>query len=662
MCGVCGIHSPSALPSAETVQRMMGALSHRGPDGSGYYRDRTVALGHTRLAIIDTAGGVQPMQNEDGSVWVTFNGEIFNYPELTDELRAKGHAFRTRSDTEVIVHAWEEWGPACFERFNGQWALAIWDRRTGRLVLSRDRYGVRPLYWTRAADRVLFASEAKALFADPDVRRELDPAGLDQVLTYWSPVAPRTVFAGVSQVPPGSYLVVDDDGVRTERYWSPAFPPRGDEPRQDLAANARDLHDAVVAATRLRFLRSDVPVGAYLSGGIDSAITASVISEFTAAPLHTFSLRFADDEFDEGGYQRLMSDRLRTDHSDVTVSERDIAEVFPDVVWHAESPLLRTAPAPMFLLSRLVRDAGYKVVVTGEGADEVLAGYDIFREAKVREFWARDPDSPVRARAVELLYPWMRRTPNRAPAFAQGFFGRDLDPSDPALSHRPRWASTSAVKSLLTPEFRASATEPDLLAGMPAESASWDPLSRAQWLEMTTLLPGYILSSQGDRMLMAHSVEGRFPFLDPDVSALAAEFPARQKMLGLDEKHLLKESFAQLLPPEIVKRPKQPYRAPDAAGFFASGALDWMDDVTSPDAIRDAGIFAPIAVERLLDKCRRTAGRSLGNTDGMRLVMMLSTQLLHRQFTAGGRRAPLEPPQPLTVFDHVHDDQRRSER
>ncbi len=655
MCGICGIHSPSTAPAVDTVMHMMGALSHRGPDGSGYFRDETVALGHTRLAIIDPVGGIQPMPNEDGSVWVTFNGEIFNYPELAAQLRAKGHEFRTHSDTEVIVHAWEEWGPGCFDRFNGQWAMGIWDRRSRELVLSRDPYGIQPLYWTRAGDRVLFASEVKALLVDPEVQRRLDPAGLDETLTHWSVVAPRTVFAGISQVAPGSYVVVRDGKVSAEQYWAPSFPPRGEEPRQELAANARELREAIIEATRLRFLRSDVPVSAYLSGGIDSAVIAGVIAEFTDAPLHTFSLRFADDEYDEGRYQRLMSERLGTKHSEITVSGRDLAEVFPAVVRSAEAPLLRTAPAPMFLLSQLVRDSGYKVVVTGEGSDEILAGYDIFREAKVREFWARDPDSSVRARAVELLYPWMARTPNRAPAFAQGFFGRDLDPTDPAFSHRPRWTSTAALAAMLTPEFQAGAGS-DVVTRMPAASAAWDPLSRAQWLEITTLLPGYLLASQGDRMLMAHSVEGRFPFLDPHVGRLASEFPARQKMLGLDEKHLLKEAFAHLLPAEIVKRPKQPYRAPDAASFLTADAPDWLAEVTSPEAIRSAGIFAPTIVERLLAKGRRVAGRGLGNTDSMRLVMVLSTQLLHHEFLSGSRPEPPPPPEPLTVFDYVRND------
>jgi asparagine synthase (glutamine-hydrolysing) len=640
---------------------MMGRLSHRGPDGSGYLRDHQAALGHTRLAIIDAAGGAQPMGSEDVAVWVTFNGEIFNYVELGAELRDRGHRFRTASDTEVIVHAWEEWGADCFNRFNGQWAIGIWDRRHRRLVLSRDRLGVRPLYYHRTPHRIVFASEIKAILADPAIPRALDPVGLGQIFTYWSTVAPRTPFAGIEQLPPGHVATFDSRGFHSEPFWRIDFPARGHEPGQDLADNSAKLRELVIEATRLRFLRSDVPVGAYLSGGIDSAVTASAIRHFTDAPLDTFSLRFADAEFDEGDHQRLMVERLGTQHQDIVVSGSDIAEIFPDVVWHAESPILRAAPAPLFLLSRLVRQRGYKVVVTGEGADEVLGGYDIYREARVREFWSRSPESAVRSRGAELLYPWMVRNPGQAPAFARSFFAQDLDPSDPAMSHRPRWNSTSALKTMLTPAFAdaiASSPEPDLATALPSGSECWDTLSRAQWLEMTTLLPGYILSSQGDRMLMANSVEGRFPFLDREVVAFANALPARHKLLGLDEKFLLKRAFSDLIPGEVRDRPKQPYRAPDASSFFFGGTPpEWLEDVLSTEALLACGVFDNRQVRGLVAKARAKGGR-FGNTDNMRVLAVLSTQLIHQQFINHDLAAPGSqlPPEPLQIIDLVNDD------
>jgi asparagine synthase (glutamine-hydrolysing) len=660
MCGICGIVSDSGLPDLALLRRMMGRLGHRGPDGTGYYRDRHAALGHTRLAIIDTAGGAQPLCNEDGTVWVTYNGEIFNYVELAEELRHLGHAFRTSSDTEVIVHAWEAWGEECFARFNGQWAIALWDRRAERLVLSRDRFGVRPLFYLRRPGGLMFASEVKSIFADPSVRRAFDPAGLDQTFTYWSPVAPRTVFHGIEQLEPGHYAVLDSGGFRKAAYWSITFPERGRESVQDARENAAALRERIIEAARLRFLRSDVPVGAYLSGGLDSSVTAAVIARYTDAPLRTFSLRFSDREFDEGLYQKKMSAVLGTHHQDIVVSPSDIAEVFPEVVRHAETPILRAAPAPLFLLSKLVRENGYKVVVTGEGADEVLAGYDLFREAQVRLFWSRGPGSAKRARAAELLYPWMTRSPGRTPAFARSFFGRHLDPADPALSHRPRWDSTSVIKSMLTADMRDRIVggAEDVVAAMPPGCEDWDPLSRGQWLEMVTLLPGYILASQGDRMLMANSVEGRFPFLDRDVVDFACALPARHKLFGLEEKYLLKRAFADLVPEDVIHRPKQPYRAPDAASFFVAGSPAWFGEVMSERAVRAAGVFEPSVVAGLLAKCRRTGGENMSNTDNMRALAIVSTQLTHDAFiTGGGRGAPGRAlPDPVVAVDLVTAD------
>lgn len=618
---------------------MMLALHHRGPDGRGCFIDERVALGHTRLAIVDTEHGAQPMCNEDETVWVTFNGEIFNHVELRAQLLDRGHAFRTRCDTEVIVHAWEEWGPDAFPRFNGQWALAIWDRRREELVLSRDRYGVRPLYFTWEKGEFRFASEMKALIGVSGRPLQPDPVGLDQIFTFWAPVAPRTPLRGISQVPPGSWLRVVAGHASMHSYWSPDFPEAGRERPGSIDGQAGELRELLIDAVRIRFERSDVPVGAYLSGGIDSAVTAALISSFTDAEVDTFSLRFGSAEHDEGRYQRLLTERLGTRHHEVKVSERDIADAFPEVVAHAEHPLLRTAPAPMFLLSRLVREAGYKVVVTGEGADEVLAGYDIFREAKVRQQWADNPDPVARERAVTQLYPWMERSPAKAPAFAAAFFGRNLSGDDQAMSHRPRWDSTSALKGLLTADMRVESTAADdLIADMPPDSPRWDMLGRAQWLEMTTLLPGYILASQGDRMLMANSVEGRFPFLDVEVGEFANSLPAEHKLHGLDEKHLLKRAFSDLVPAEILHRPKQPYRAPDASSFFAGGEPDWVGDVTSCEALTATGVFRPDMVSLLMSKARRRLGGGLSNTDNMRLVAVLSTQLL-----LGDGHAPARP-------------------
>jgi asparagine synthase (glutamine-hydrolysing) len=405
-------------------------------------------------------------------------------------------------------------------------------------------------------------------------------------------------------------------------------------------------------------LRADVPVGSYLSGGLDSSLVAALGRRAKGERFLTFSIRFEDAEYDETPYQREAAAAIGSDHREVLVRRRDIAEVFPDVVAHAERPLLRTAPAPLFLLSRLVRESGIKVVLTGEGADEMFAGYDLFKEGKVRRFWGRQPASVLRPRLLERLYPWLARTPLAQQAMAREFFGRGRERSgEPGFAHQTRWQPAAALQRLFTSDVRSAAAgvEPvaRLLATRPAEFARWSPLAQDQYLEVRTLLTGYLLSSQGDRMLMAHSVEGRFPFLDPGVVDVANHLPAAFKLRGLDEKHVLKRAAEGLVPESVLRRPKQPYRAPDALCFTGDGAPAWADEVASERAVREAGVFEAGAVARLWRKCRAAADAGqFSNADNMAVVGVLSTGLLHEALV---RRAPLRgAPGPFrTVVDRL---------
>ncbi|ABS25455.1 asparagine synthase (glutamine-hydrolyzing) [Anaeromyxobacter sp. Fw109-5] len=646
MCGIAGcvaLRDGLPPPALEDLRAMVGAIRHRGPDELGLYRDRRAGLGHARLSIIDLATGQQPLSNEDGSLWVVFNGEIFNYLELRAELVALGHRFRTRSDTEVIVHAYEAWAERAFERFNGQFAIALWSSAREALVLARDRLGVRPMYLCEHGGRLWFASEVKALFAgDPDIPRALDPAGLAETFTFWTAVAPQSVFQGVTELEPGHVRTISRAGTDDRAFWTPRYTePEGSGESPDQAAER--VRAALEESVRLRMLRADVPVGSYLSGGLDSSLVAALGRRVKGEKFCTFSLRFEDAEYDETPFQRAVAARLETEHREVLVRREDIAAVFPDVVAHAERPLLRTAPAPLFLLSKLVRDAGIKVVLTGEGADEVFAGYDLFKEGKVRRFWGRQPASRLRPRLLERLYPYLARSPVAQQALAREFFGAGRERWDSAgFAHQTRWRSAAALQRLFCADVRREAQRVDvvdrLLASLPAEFPRWPHLAQDQFLEVRTLLSGYLLSSQGDRMLMAHSVEGRFPFLDPNVVELANGLPATLKLRGLDEKHVLKRAARGLVPDEIVRRSKQPFRAPDALCFVGPGAPDWVGELTSPRAVADAGVFDPRGVERLWRKCEASGGGAqFSNADNMALVGVLSTGLLHERLV---RRAP----------------------
>ncbi len=643
MCGIAGILSFDGEPvETARLDRMIARVGHRGPDGAGFHTDGPVGLAHVRLSIIDLAAGRQPMHNDVGSVSIVFNGEVFNYRELRADLMDRGHRFRTRSDTEVILRLYEEVGEECVRHLNGQWAFAIWDRRRQSLFVSRDRVGVTPLYYAVADRAFLFASEIKSLFALPQVPREIDLVGLDQIFTFWVTLPPRTIFKGIHELPPGHSLTVRAGKVTIRPHWRLDYggsTDPGADPGRSEDEYAEELLDLLRDATRIR-LRSDVPVGAYLSGGLDSAAVTALARTLGDSPLKTFSIRFEDPEFDESRYQHDVVRFLEVDHREVRCRREDVARVFPDVIWHTEKPVLRTAPAPLYILSGLVREHGYKVVLTGEGADEMLGGYDIFKEAKIRRFCAARPGSRVRPLLLRRLYPYLPHLQSSPAAYLEAFFRvRPAEVADELFSHLPRWELTSTLKTLFSAAARAEIGAYDGYAEMrkalPPGYSGWDGLCQAQYLEAAYLLPGYILSSQGDRVAMAHSVEGRFPFLDHRVVELAARIPPRLKMRVLDEKYLLRRCAGGLVPASVRKRRKQPYRAPDGNCFFGGARLEYVEELLSPGRIARDGVFDPLRVGKLVEKFR--GGRAIGVKDNMALVGVLSTQLVVDRFVRGSQ-------------------------
>lgn len=646
MCGIAGSvrFRPSQTIEPDLLYRMLGSIRHRGPDQAGIYlyqdEQVQVGLGSARLSIIDLDTGQQPITNESGSLWIVFNGEIFNYIELRHDLLAQGHTFTTGSDTEVLVHLYEQHGPTCLQYLNGQFAFAIWDEHRQRLFMARDRLGVRPLYYTLRPGKLLFASEIKALLCDPEIKAELDLETLDQIFTYWSPLAPRTIFRDIQTLPPGHWLELDSRGqVQIEPYWQLSFPAQADTavslPAQSSTGYVEQLEDLLADASQLR-LRADVPVGAYLSGGLDSSLIAALVQRHNRNRLETFSISFDDPDYDESPFQMRMAQYLGTHHHVCRVSHEQIGQAVPDVIWHTEVPLLRTSPVPLYLLSQTVRDHHFKVVLTGEGADEFLAGYNIFKEDKVRRYWAKEPDSDCRPLLLRKLYPYVRNLDGGGSEYLKQFFGKNLTATaDFAYSHAIRWANTLRCKRFFSQELRAQMQmDPQpwhSTVHVPEAFAGWNSLSRAQYLEITIFMSEYLLSSQGDRVAMAHSVEGRFPFLDHRVVEFCNQLPPQVKLRGLTEKHLLKQLGRKYLPDDIWTRPKRPYRAPIHASFFPQGQpLEWVEEMLSEPRIRQAGYFDAGAVANLVKKL--THSGTLGETDDMALMGILSTQLVHDQF------------------------------
>ena len=651
MCGIAGIarREPMGVP-VDVLQSMAASLRHRGPDGYGLFTGRRVAFAHTRLSIIDIDGGAQPLTNEDGSIIVVYNGEIYNHVELRRELGLQGHRFHTRCDTEVLVHGWEEWGEDLFDHLNGQFAFALYDRRREWVILARDRFGVRPLFYSENRGDLVFGSEVKAVLASGFVQGTPDMRGLDEVFTFWGARAPRTPFKGIRQLEPGTYAIWRDGKLDVRSYYEIDYPEAEREPD-----TAMDRLDGLMRSGIGLRMRADVPVGGYLSGGLDSSITCAVAAGMSPHDLRTFSVAFQQPEFDESGFQRQLAEALGSVHAVKAIRSGDIGRVFPNVVNHAETPLVRTAPAPLFLLSRLTRDAGIKVVLTGEGADELFLGYDLFKETAVRHFCLRQPQSTRRRQLFRRLYPYLD-SGGRVGEFWSNFFLQAGPVDDPLFSHLPRFLLTSRIKDFYSADMKVELQGFDAMEELrdrlPKRFHDWTVLGKAAYLEMTTLLPSYLLSSQGDRMAMAHSIEGRFPFLDHRLFEFTAGLPSRSKLRVLREKDILRRWAAGVVPANLAARPKQPYRAPDIPAFLDDPINWYVDQLLAPDAIRETGIFDERAVSGLMRRCR--AGKATGFRENQAFVAILSTQLWHRQFIRSSHTV-----EPMRTTPTLHLDETR---
>lgn len=639
MCGIAGFTIPTGLTAAQRRQRygeagraMAASLYHRGPDAQRTSLLDGVVLAHTRLSIVDLAQGHQPMSDAGTGVTVCFNGEIFNWLELKAGLG--DYAFRTTSDTEVILAAYLARGIDCVKDFVGQFAFAVWDPRDATLWLARDHVGIVPLFMARTAEGLAFASEIKALFASGLVRPKLDARGLVDAVHLWAPMPPRTQFEGVEALQPGFVAKVKGGVVTRRRYWAVDLSDEVVERDLSMDEAVERVSSLLADAVRLR-LRADVPVGAYLSGGLDSSLTCGLAQRQLGGTLQTYSVGFAQARYDERGFQQGVAEALGTQHHVVEVQDADIGRLLPEVVWHGEQVLVRSAPAPFFTLSGLVRRLGTKVVLTGEGADEVFLGYDIYKETKVRQFWARQPASTCRPRLFSRMYPFLPLS-QQSPEVLKGVFGEGFEtPGALDFSHRVRWNNTGRIARFFSKDFAAGVADYAMVdavaAQLPPGVASYRPLARAQALEMATLLSGYLLSAQGDRMLMGHSVEGRFPFLDHRLIELAARLPDRVKLKSLDEKAVLKRAGRGLVPPQVLARTKFPYRAPIAEALVGRHAPDWSAELLSKAAVDDTGVYDGAKVEKLVAKLAKATAQP-SEADNMALVAIATTQLLARAF------------------------------
>ena len=642
MCGIIGCLYQDPLDAETLGLRMLERIRYRGPDHGYLHLENKVFLGIRRLAIVNVDQGDQPAFSENGNVVAVFNGEIYNHRELKAELLAKGFSVQDGSDAEIIPHAYQQWGLDFPNHLNGDFAIAIWDRSASRLILARDRLGIKPLFFAPVPQGLVWASEVKALWAHPEVPRQLNTRYLGQLFTYWTGLDPQSAFEGVYQIEAGQVVVFHENGrqLTSRKYWE--IPCQLSVPRfHGTFEECKEAFRGELQKSVALRLQADVPVGTYTSGGIDSSIiNVLAYQDLNHRETQTFSVAFEDQVFDESVFQEEMVRHLQLNAHQVRCRGLDIYNHFPDVIGHTEAPVFRTAPVPMFLLSRCVSNAGLKVVLTGEGADEVAWGYDVFREAKIRQFWSRQPNSEVRGLLFRKLYAYLPQFQNpRHFRLLVDFFRQDMQLTDqPLYSHQMRITNSRATHLFLHSDLKKNLVEQDpleqLIASLPADYQERTLLEKCQYLEMRTLLRGYLLSSQGDRMLSAHGVEGRFPFLDHHVIEFLAGVPERFRLRGLRDKHLLRETFRSDLPQKILERPKFAFRAPEV-GVFIQDPDGMVEHHLNPKSIDEAGVFDASAVQRFRTRLAQVPEGRFSTRDNLAFVQMLSTQVLYDRFVRG---------------------------
>ena len=655
MCGIAGIVSATELApgDGDRVASMRDVLLHRGPDAAGLFEDAHAALGHRRLSIVDLAAGRQPLSNERGTVWISFNGEIYNHAALRPELEGHGHVYRTRSDTEAIVHAYEQWGDDCVRRLRGMFAFAIWDADRRRLLLARDRLGIKPLYWARTGDRLIFGSEIKAILASGLVAAEANESAIPELLGTRSIAGEETLFRGVHKLLPGHVLTFEGGRVTCRRYWDV---PIGRDPRvpaRPVEEDVREFRARLEDAIRVR-LMSDVPLGVFLSGGIDSSAIAALMARMIDRPLQTFSVAFKARAYNELEYARTVATAIGADAHEIVIDDRDFFGALPRLVWHEDEPIAHPSSVPLFFVSKLARER-VTVVLTGEGSDELLAGYGKYPRAllnwRAGSIYSRLVPGPVR----HAVAAGVRRAP--------GSLGRYARRSFLGMEHRPELTffdtfagiNLAGQRSLLTDRLAPLVDAGRTYGGAmehfarAAGESSAGVLDRMLYADMKTYLVELLMKQ--DQMSMAASIESRVPFLDHHLVEFAAALPRDRKLSGFSTKRILRQAVKDVLPANILERPKMGFPVPFAAwtrGAWRSAVRDVLLDRRS----RERGIVSPAAVERLLDAgASVSAGRRRPNAevrthDADAVWALLNLELWYRTFIDGDGIQTLPSPSP----------------
>jgi len=651
MCGIAGMFDLAGRrdPPKGMVRRMADAIYHRGPDEDGYLDRPGLSLANRRLSIVGLADGKQPISNEDGTIWTVFNGEFFDYPEKKAMLEAKGHVFRTTTDTELIPHMYEEYGEGMFQHMRGQFAICIWDSRQNRVLLARDRMGICPLFWSLQPGRgehagthwLMFASEMKALLASGHVERKANPHGINQIFSFFAVPGPMTCFAGIDMILPGRYLDIrfneanPTSAVQQKIYWEIDFPDRGHElqlPHDQMV----DRFEATFKAAVDRRLRADVPVVSYLSGGVDSSVVVAVASKVLGRPIPTFTIAIQKEGLNEESEAAQTAKHLGTKSIVMPYGDAEVRTTYPDLIRAAEVPVVDTSCAALMMLAKTVRDNGFKVALTGEGADETLAGYHWFRIHKIV--------SKLDMFGIPLSL-WLKKAVLKLtgqPMFSNRLIAETAD----LVGGHNGWLDLYGVMSLnklrfYNPEMKAKFADYSPYHDLQLNRdrlRKWHPFNRSIYLGQKIMLAGHLLSSKGDRVAMNSSVETRYPFLDEDMVDLTAKIDPSWKLRGMREKYLLRCMAARWLPKETAWRRKAMFRAPlDSFHTTGPDAPRWIEEVLSPESLRKTNLFDIEAVQRHRRQLEHLSSMSPARTSiELGLVAVVATQLWHHIWISGG--------------------------
>jgi asparagine synthase (glutamine-hydrolysing) len=647
VCGIVGFVrlGERPLPPRAVLERMRASIAHRGPDEHGALQDVWAGLGASRLSIRDPFGGHQPARGCRGDVAVVYNGELYDHEPVRQALLVRGHMIPDHSDTTLLPHLWEEHGAGLVEHLTGMFALAVWDPRARKLLLARDRLGIKPLYYSVTPDYLVFASEVKAIFASGLVVPAIDRRSVDDLFSLTYPCPPRTMFEHVVELRPGHVLEVEAGRAAPEprRWWRVQHPRRGEHAEGSRRSHAHVLRDALGHAVK-QHLVSDVPVGVYLSGGLDSSAIAALAAEQShRGSLRAFTLGFQDRRFDERAHAKVMSRALRAETTLLELEPSD-ADLYPDVVRHLELPLHVPGAIGGLVLAKAAREANVPVILTGDGADELFGGYDCFRGDKLRRLFDRPGLRPVLPLLWRTLYRWTGLPKGALEWLLEQQRRPHAQITETYRGLRPPWLETWSVfldrERLLARDRDVRPVHvppPELLALVPDDAEHLDPLDAQLAFELETRLPSWILVIS-DRASMAHGVEVRVPFLDHRIVELTAQLPPSEKMHGLTEKAALRSAMRGLLPRSIRTRKKRPFVTPVRAWFFGAEPRPWVERALSPERVEEAGVFVPSVVAELRERLARAEP---GHFEEVRLeltlMLVLGVQLLDELFVQPAR-------------------------